>query len=65
MEGLYFRGGGLGCEPGTWYAGEKVTLAEESMFVALQGQGDGGKLNQEHKSEKNCPELLNCFFQTL
>ena len=36
---------GTGCEPGVWSAGEKGTLDERSVFVALQGQGDGGKLD--------------------
>lgn len=39
---------GTGCELGAWSAGEKGTPDEESMFVALQGKGDGGKLDREH-----------------
>lgn len=39
---------GTGQELGAWSAAEKGSLDEESMFVALQGQGDGGKLDREH-----------------
>lgn len=43
MEGLCF--GHLGSSrPGARSAGGKRTLGEGSVFVDLQGQGDGGKL---------------------